>query len=120
MSILQPSTVQNLDDTSADWHPAKIKAELNMAGYSMASLAEQEGLNSGSSLSKALTGSAPAAELRLATAIGVHPKVIWPSRYNDDGSHKPQGARRLESSRRSRRAVEKANSDRPASPESSN
>jgi lambda repressor-like predicted transcriptional regulator len=97
------------ESPAQDWHPADIRAALNKAGYSLASLAEKHGLNSGSSLSKAFTTSSPAAELRIADAIGIHPKVIWPSRYNEDGTRKPQGNRALESTRRSRNAQAKAN-----------
>lgn len=83
------------ESSAQDWHPADIKSALNKAGYTMASLADEHNLNSGSSLSKALTSSSPAAERRIADAIGVHPMKIWPSRYNEDGSHKPQGAHAL-------------------------
>lgn len=109
MSVLLPKKGQPLPgNTRADWHPADIKAALNRAGYTMASLAENLGFNSGSSLSKALTSSSPSAERHLAAAIGIHPMEIWPSRYNEDGSRKPQGSWLLESSRRSRNAQAKA------------
>ncbi len=80
-----------------DWHPAKVKMELHMRGITLSGLAEAHGLNSSSTLSAALTRSYPANEKRIADAIGVHPKVIWPSRYEDDGSRKPQGFRALQS-----------------------
>ncbi len=80
-----------------DWHPAKVKMELHMRGITLSGLAEAHGLNSSSTLSAALTRSYPANEKRIADAIGVHPKVIWPSRYEDDGIRKPQGFRALQS-----------------------
>lgn len=80
-----------------DWHPARVKMELHMRGITLSGLAEAHGLTSSSTLSAALTRSYPANEKRIADAIGVHPKVIWPSRYNEDGSRKPQGFRAVQS-----------------------
>jgi len=96
-----------------DWHPAVIKAALNQAGYTLAKLAEEYGLKSGGTLSKALTSSFPQAEKRIADALGLHPKVIWPSRYNEDGSRKLQGFHALESTRRSANAQAKAKGEQP-------
>ncbi|WP_153116062.1 helix-turn-helix domain-containing protein [Rhodocyclus tenuis] len=79
-----------------DWHPAKVKMELHVRGITLSALAEQHGLTSSSTLSAALTRSYPANEKRIADAIGVHPMEIWPSRYNADGSRKPQGFRALQ------------------------
>lgn len=79
-----------------DWHPAKIKMELHMRGITLSGLAEAHGLTSSSTLSAALTRSYPANEKRIADAIGVHPKMIWPSRYNEDGTRKPQGFRAIQ------------------------
>ncbi len=80
-----------------DWHPAKVKMELHMRGITLSGLAEAHGLTSSSTISAALTRSYPANEKRIADAIGVHPKVIWPSRYEADGRRKPQGFRALQS-----------------------
>ncbi len=91
------------EDTAQDWHPADIKGALNKAGYTLSSLAEELGLNSGSMLSKALTSSHPKAERDIANAIGALPQVIWPSRYEADGTRKLQGFQKLESSRRRKR-----------------
>jgi lambda repressor-like predicted transcriptional regulator len=91
-----------------DWHPADIKAALAKQGLTIARLAESHGLTSGSTFSKALTGSMPLAEARLAAAIGVDPSVIWPSRYREDGSRKPVGSHAIESSKRSKNAEAKA------------
>lgn len=78
-----------------DWHPADIKAALHKRGITLSGIAEANGLNSSSFLSVALVRSAPAGELYIAAALGLHPKDIWPSRYNTDGSRKPQGIRAL-------------------------
>lgn len=80
-----------------DWHPAKIKMELHVRGITLAGLAEAHGLTSSSTMSAAMTRSYPANEKRIADAIGVHPKEIWPSRYNADGTRKPQGFRAMQS-----------------------
>jgi len=80
-----------------DWHPAKVKMELHVRGITLKGLAEAHGLTSSSTLSAALTRSYPANEKRIADAIGVHPKVIWPSRYEADGTRKPQGFRAMQS-----------------------
>ena len=82
--------------SQVDWHPAKIKMELHMRGITLSGLAEAHGLTSSSTLSAALTRSYPANEKRIANALGIHPKVIWPSRYNEDGTRKPQGFRAVQ------------------------
>ena len=91
------------ENPAPDWHPADIKSALNKAGYTLSALAEELGLKSGSMLSKALTRSHPKAERDIAKAIGVLPQIIWPSRYEADGTRKLQGFQKLESSRRSKR-----------------
>lgn len=81
-----------------DWHPARVKMELHMRGITLRGLAEAHGIKDSSSFSAALVRSLPANEKRIADALGVHPKVIWPSRYNEDGSRKPQGFRAIQCS----------------------
>lgn len=81
-----------------DWHPARVKMELHMRGITLRALAEAHGIKDSSSLSAAFVRSLPLNEKRIADAIGVHPKVIWPSRYNEDGSRKPQGFRAIQCS----------------------
>lgn len=90
------------ENTPQDWHPADIKAALNKIGYTMARLAEEHGLKAGGTLGKALTQSFPIAEKRIADALELHPKIIWPSRYNADGSRKLQGYHALQSTRRAK------------------
>jgi len=79
-----------------DWHPAKVKMELHMRGITLSGLAQASGLTSSSTLSAALTRSYPANEKRIADALGLHPKEIWPSRYFADGTRKPQGFRAIQ------------------------
>lgn len=86
-----------------DWHPADVVAALHKAGWTLASLAEYHGLKSGGTLSKSLRMSFPVAEQRIADALGVHPKVIWPSRYHNTGERKLQGFHAIQSTRRTGR-----------------
>lgn len=79
-----------------DWHPADIKAALHKKGITLAGIAEAYGMTSSSSLSSTFTRSYPLNEKRIADAIGVHPMVIWPSRYNADGTVKPRGFRMVQ------------------------
>lgn len=79
-----------------DWHPADVKAALHKKGITLKGIADAYGLTSSSTLSSVFTRSYPLNEQRIADAIGVHPKVIWPSRYNPDGSRKLQGFRAIQ------------------------
>ncbi|MDO8940857.1 MAG: helix-turn-helix domain-containing protein [Methylicorpusculum sp.] len=87
------------DSPPQDWHPSDVIAALHKAGWTMKALAEEHGLSSGSSLSKALTGSMPAGEKRIADALGLHPQQIWPTRYYENGEKKPRGFRGLKFNR---------------------
>lgn len=82
--------------SQTDWSPAKIRYELHSREITLSGIAEAHGLTSSSTLSAALTRSYPANEKRIADALGIHPKEIWPSRYNADGSRKPQGFRAIQ------------------------
>lgn len=86
----------------SDWHPADIVAALKKAGYTLSKLAFEHGLKDSSGLSVAMTRSFPKGEKRIATALGIEPKEIWPSRYNEDGTRKPTGARALHVTREMR------------------
>jgi lambda repressor-like predicted transcriptional regulator len=79
--------------SQSDWHPADIKASLEKTGWTLASLAAHHGLSSSSALSHTFLRSYPKNEHRIANAIGVSVQVIWPSRYNQDGTPKPRGLR---------------------------
>jgi len=79
-----------------DWHPADIKAALHKKNITLAGIAQAYGMNSSSSLSSTFIRSYPLNEKRIADAIGVHPMIIWPSRYNKDGTVKPRGFRAVQ------------------------
>lgn len=91
-------TTQAVKKTSHqnDWHPADVVAALRKAGLSLSGLAQAYGLSSSSAFSVALVRSYPICEQRIADALGIHPMVIWPSRYNADGTMKPRGYRDIQ------------------------
>ncbi|MDL4445091.1 helix-turn-helix domain-containing protein [Klebsiella michiganensis] len=68
--------------TTCDWHRADIIAELRKKGTSLASLSRNAGLNA-RTLNNALDRRYPKGERIIASAIGVEPAVIWPSRYSE-------------------------------------
>lgn len=82
-----------------DWHPADVLAALHKAGWTLRGLAESHGMTNSSSFSAAMVRSYPANERRIADALGLHPKEIWPSRYFEDGTLRPRGLRALKSTR---------------------
>lgn len=79
-----------------DWHRAKVISELHQVGITLAGLARAYGMTTSSTFSVALDRSYPLNEQRIADALGIHPKEIWPSRYNQDGSPKLRGIRALQ------------------------
>lgn len=81
-----------------DWHPADVIAALRKRGITLRALAAQHGIKDSSSFSAALVRSLPANERRIAEALEMHPKDIWPSRYFEDGTRRPQGIRAIQCS----------------------
>lgn len=63
-----------------DWNRVDIIYALNKRGTNLARLSRQSGLNS-RTLNNALDRRYPKGERIIATAIGVEPQDIWPSRY---------------------------------------
>lgn len=86
-------------EPAQDWHPSDVIAALHKSGWTLAELGRHHGLKGGQTLSKCLSASYPVAEGRIAEALGVHPKTIWPSRYLDNGDTKPRGFRALKFNR---------------------
>lgn len=76
----------------ADWDPADIVAELRKAGWSLRKLSKHYGLHP-TVLATALHTPYPNGERLIASAIGVKPQDIWPSRYDANG--KPNRGRSL-------------------------
>ena len=63
-----------------DWDKLDIIYHLNKRGLSLSELSRQHNLNS-RTLNNALYRPYPKAERIIASAIGVEPAEIWPSRY---------------------------------------
>lgn len=70
-----------------DWHPADVIAAVRKRGSSLRQLSLAAGLHP-RSLNTTLVQSYPKAQATIAGFLGVAPAVIWPTRYNPDGSHK--------------------------------
>lgn len=68
--------------TKVDMCAADIVAMLHKNNKTMAGLSRQAGLRS-SPLANVLTRPWPKGEFKLAEALGIHPSVIWPSRFFD-------------------------------------
>ena len=64
----------------SDWERIDIIYALKKKGTSLAELSRQSGLNS-RTLNNALERRYPQGERIIASAIGVTPETIWPSRY---------------------------------------
>ena len=74
-----------------DWHPADIKAALEKRGWSLAELSLRHSY-SRTLAAKALHYPYPNMERIIGKALGVHPKSIWPSRYDENGRpNRPMG-----------------------------
>lgn len=75
-------------------HPADIKAEVAKRGSNLSRIARAAGLNT-STTSRALRVPCFAGEQAIATFLGVHPKTLWPNRYDRRGNplHRHQRAR---------------------------
>ncbi|MBK1651758.1 hypothetical protein CKO08_05850 [Halorhodospira halochloris] len=61
-------------------------AELRKSGWSLRRLAIHHGYSSPTTLTTALTRPWPKGERLIASAIGVDPATIWPSRYIANGT----------------------------------
>ncbi len=69
-----------------DWDAIDVKAALHKRGITLKMIAMKHGLTSTSTLSVALSRHYPRSEARIAAALDLSPKDIWPSRYNEDGT----------------------------------
>ncbi|WNN43662.1 MULTISPECIES: helix-turn-helix domain-containing protein [Winslowiella] len=65
---------------SSDWHREDILAAVRKKKKSLSALSRENGLSSGT-LGNALTRPWPRGEEIIASAIGLPPEEIWPSRY---------------------------------------
>ncbi|MDM5073177.1 helix-turn-helix transcriptional regulator [Aeromonas caviae] len=67
---------------NADWHRADVIAALKKRGMNITSLSRDSGLAAGT-LANALRAPWPKGEKIIAGALGLEPKDIWPSRYQN-------------------------------------
>lgn len=67
--------------SASDWDKADIKHALEKQGWNLLKLAKACGYSNASALRKSFDSSYPKAERIIASAIGVAPETIWPSRY---------------------------------------
>lgn len=70
-----------------DWHPEDIKAAVRKKGSTLAAIGRPLGL-SRQSMALALARPSREAEEAIARYLEIDPQVIWPSRYNPDGSRR--------------------------------
>ncbi len=85
MFIVMTNLYRTKKPASTDWHPADIKAHLEKAGWSLSKLSRtHQYCRSAAAL--ALHMPWPKMERLIAGAIGVEPKTIWPTRYDNDGN----------------------------------
>lgn len=73
--------------SQGDWHPADIVAALHKRGLTLREVARQSGVSHEAVIAAMRHRRAPS-EKRIANALGVHPMVIWPTRYEPDGSRR--------------------------------
>lgn len=73
--------------TPQDWHKADIIAAVHKSGTSIQGLSFKAGYRR-TTLGNALVAPYPKCELIIAEHLGLKPQVIWPSRYNADGTPK--------------------------------
>lgn len=80
-------TKQPKKQPSSDWHRADIVAALHKRGTTLRKLAKLHEYASPTTLGQALNRPWPKGEKIIADAIGVHPSIIWPSRYPDAAAY---------------------------------
>lgn len=77
---------------ASDWHPADVLAALKKRGHTLAGLSVAHGYHP-TAAGKALKRPWPAMEALIAREIGVSPREIWPSRYDENGEPILRGRR---------------------------
>lgn len=97
MSILNRTPDMAKKPAPQDWHKADIKAAVHKAGFTFKGLSIAHGYRSVDACHQCLHRPYPKVERIVASAIGVKPEEIWPSRYQQDSK------RRVKSSGEKRR-----------------
>ena len=68
-----------------DMHPEDIKSEIRKRGYTLTSLAEENGLHLTTMAAAIRSRTSERAEKIIAELLQRRPQEIWPSRYRPDG-----------------------------------
>lgn len=71
-------------DGSPRWDAPRIKAELSRQGKTLTGISEKHNFHR-TAASKALKRPWPAVEAVIGRELGLHPRLIWPDRYDDAG-----------------------------------
>jgi len=84
--------IKNKNFSITDWHKADIKAALEKEGWSLRRLSLFIGVNE-AYVKRALYFPFPKYEKVIADTLGLTPRAIWPSRFDEDGNrvHKKPG-----------------------------
>ena len=75
---------ESLSIENPGWHPARVKMELELRGWSLASLSREHGY-SPTAAGRTLRTAWANMEQVIAEALGVEPRIIWPDRYDANG-----------------------------------
>ena len=78
---------------SKGWHPEDVKAAIRKKGKTLKQLAQDSDL-SASSIKSALRRPLYCGEQAIAAFLQVEPRVLWPARYDDDGTPRHPHARK--------------------------
>jgi Ner family transcriptional regulator len=100
------------DLKNQDWHAADIVAAVRKTGNSLQRLSRTNNL-ADSTLGQALYRPYPKCERIIADYLQVKPQVIWPSRYNQDGTPKSGRGERSLGRHHSRLKAHSKNDTRP-------
>lgn len=86
---------RNENAEAKDWHRAELVAALHMRGWSLRQLSLSANLSEGA-FARATRMPYPRAERAIADALGLHPRDIWPTRYDAAGlPNRPRGRKPL-------------------------
>lgn len=90
--------------TPSDWHREDIKAAVRKSGATLRSLSVAAGYDM-SAANQTLIRPWPALEAVIARHLGLHPREIWPSRYDAQGNPKRGGMAAYRKAIQTRRAA---------------
>ncbi|NYZ17023.1 hypothetical protein HL658_31155 [Azospirillum sp. RWY-5-1] len=89
VTLMKSDTSHSRPPKNADILPAWIVCQLWMRGTSLAAIADAEGVKK-QTVSKAIAdGRSARIERAVAKALGIAPHVLWPERFDPDGTRRP-------------------------------